>query len=304
MRIDLIPSGGKYYRANLHCHTTVSDGQFTPAEIKAMYKKKGYSVIAYTDHRKMLDHSDFNDEDFLALTSFEMDFTEDDARDFRYKKCCHINLISPEAHKELTEPARIPYEPSAINAYIRSFKEKGFLVHYNHPEWSMEDQNDYDAYEGFDGMEIYNNTCYVMGFHEENAIIYERMLKKHGNLHCLATDDNHALIHCFGGYTMIKAPELSYDAIFNALKEGHFYASWGAAIDEVYVEDGELHVTTPGAREIAFTTGVRSTARFKAEGSEPLTHASFPINQNDIFIKAEVIDFDGRRAYTNAYFVK
>ena len=42
MRIDVIPAGGRYFRANLHCHTTVSDGKFTPEEIKAHYKAYGY----------------------------------------------------------------------------------------------------------------------------------------------------------------------------------------------------------------------------------------------------------------------
>ena len=47
----LLPEAG-YYKANLHCHTTLSDGEFTPEQIKAAYQEQGYSIVAFTDHRR------------------------------------------------------------------------------------------------------------------------------------------------------------------------------------------------------------------------------------------------------------
>ena len=38
MKKYLIPEEGKFYKANLHCHTTISDGKMTPEEVKAYYK--------------------------------------------------------------------------------------------------------------------------------------------------------------------------------------------------------------------------------------------------------------------------
>ncbi len=303
MRIDVIPAEGQYFRANLHCHSTLSDGTMTPEEIKTIYKAHGYAIVAYTDHRNMIGHSDLNDPGFLALTGFEMDFTDGTPETpYQLRRTCHINLISPDPGRRHTdEPAG--YSPDLINAYIRWGHEQGFLVHYNHPVWSGEDQNDYDRYEGFDAVEIYNHGTYMSGFHEENAIIYDQMLKKHGRLFCLATDDTHQLRDCCGGYVMVKAPALTYDAVFNALKNGHYYASWGARIDEVWIEDGVFHLTTPGAREIAFTTGIRHAARVTAPEGGSLTQAEFPIDPDDVFVKAEVIDDAGRRAYTNAWFL-
>lgn len=69
----LLPENGCFYKANLHTHTTISDGRYTPEEIKDYYKARGYSVIAYTDHDVMVDHSDLNDGDFLAITSYEVE---------------------------------------------------------------------------------------------------------------------------------------------------------------------------------------------------------------------------------------
>ena len=59
----LLPESG-YYKANLHCHTTISDGEFTPEEIKAAYQKEGYSIVAYTDHDRYRWHKELDGPDF------------------------------------------------------------------------------------------------------------------------------------------------------------------------------------------------------------------------------------------------
>ena len=41
---------GKFYKANLHAHSTQSDGRQTPEELKARYKENGYSIFALSDH--------------------------------------------------------------------------------------------------------------------------------------------------------------------------------------------------------------------------------------------------------------
>lgn len=50
MKRYLIPETGFFYKANLHCHTTFSDGRKTPEEVKQLYTANGYCVVAFTDH--------------------------------------------------------------------------------------------------------------------------------------------------------------------------------------------------------------------------------------------------------------
>ena len=57
------------YKANLHCHSSVSDGRLTPEELKAAYKSLGYSVVAYSEHDIMVQNHHLRDEDFLPLTA-------------------------------------------------------------------------------------------------------------------------------------------------------------------------------------------------------------------------------------------
>ena len=42
-----------YYKANLHTYSTISDGEIPLDEVKALYKSKGYQILAMTDHNAM-----------------------------------------------------------------------------------------------------------------------------------------------------------------------------------------------------------------------------------------------------------
>ena len=46
MRTYILPKDGNLYKTNLHSHTTVSDGEFSPAQIKEFYKSRGYSAVS------------------------------------------------------------------------------------------------------------------------------------------------------------------------------------------------------------------------------------------------------------------
>jgi predicted metal-dependent phosphoesterase TrpH len=41
---------GNWYRANLHAHTTKSDGNLSPEKCVEFYRNAGYQVLAITDH--------------------------------------------------------------------------------------------------------------------------------------------------------------------------------------------------------------------------------------------------------------
>lgn len=40
----------RWLLAEMHCHSTNSDGRLTPEKIVALYEEKGYDVLAITDH--------------------------------------------------------------------------------------------------------------------------------------------------------------------------------------------------------------------------------------------------------------
>lgn len=65
-----------FFRANLHCHSVVSDGTKTPEELKEMYVKQEYSVIAFTDHDVLVPHNELTDGHFLALNGYEVEIND------------------------------------------------------------------------------------------------------------------------------------------------------------------------------------------------------------------------------------
>lgn len=91
-RTYLLPETGRFYKANLHSHTVISDGRLTPEEAKEHYKKHGYQIMAFTDHRIYRNHEELNDEEFLALAAVEVDINEVSSDRLRPEdKTYHIN---------------------------------------------------------------------------------------------------------------------------------------------------------------------------------------------------------------------
>ena len=63
---------GNWYKGNLHCHTTDSDGSLNPSEAVKLYKEQGYSFLAISDHDIYSDYRDqFDCEDFIILPAIE-----------------------------------------------------------------------------------------------------------------------------------------------------------------------------------------------------------------------------------------
>ena len=51
--MDLFDPKLPFFKGNLHCHTTESDGKLSPDEVVALYRDLGYDFLALTDHRRL-----------------------------------------------------------------------------------------------------------------------------------------------------------------------------------------------------------------------------------------------------------
>ena len=334
MKCYLLPETGTFYKANLHCHSTVSDGKWTPEEIKKNYMAKGYSIVAYTDHNVMIPHTELAEENFLPMVGYEMDISQtfygDAPRPAIRRKTCHLCYVALDPnikqvcwHREkhlggntinyrdvvnvdLSLPDFVrEYHPECINEMIKRGVENGFFVTYNHPTWSLERYPEYMSYHGMHAMEITNYGCIVEGFDDYNPREFDDMLLGGKRVFCSATDDNHnGRDDSFGGFNMIKAESLTYENIANALLRGDFYASQGPLIHDLYMEDGQIHITTSPAASISLITDRRRAGCVHAKEGEPLCHASFPFSDIDLYFRLKVTDAEGKHANTQAYYPK
>ena len=89
----------KAYKANLHSHSTDSDGKLSPEELKKLYKDNGYSVLAYTDHMYMRDRTSLCDDEFVAISGYENSILDWKCQNGLNSKCYHINFYSPKPDK-------------------------------------------------------------------------------------------------------------------------------------------------------------------------------------------------------------
>ena len=333
MRKYLLPENGNFYKANLHCHTNISDGALSPKEVKNIYKEKGYSVIAYTDHDVMVPHPELADENFLPLNGYEMEVNENKDGDYRFKKTCHMCFVALDPdnlnmacyHRtkfvpKCSEHARsiVKYDESkpdfereytheCISEMMKEGRENGFFVTYNHPTWSCESYGEYIEYSNMHAMEICNGSCITEGQPEYNERVYDDMLRAGKRIYCIGADDNHNknnnphYFDSFIAYTMIKADELDYKKITNALVKGEFYASQGPEIYDLWFEDGKIHITCSEADTIRLSTGNRRT-EVAFDMGEALKSAEFEVTPEDVYVRITVVDKNGKCANTNAYF--
>ncbi|MBR5521482.1 MAG: PHP domain-containing protein [Oscillospiraceae bacterium] len=62
----------KWFKGNLHAHTTNSDGKLTPAQAVLAYKQHGYNFMCLSDHDYFTDLcEEFNTENFILLPGVE-----------------------------------------------------------------------------------------------------------------------------------------------------------------------------------------------------------------------------------------
>lgn len=326
MKKYLLPPTGKFYKANLHCHTVVSDGKSTPEEIKECYKKLGYDIVAYTDHDVLIGHNDLTDENFVALNGVELSINGKGEPVWANMETCHLNFIAlePDNLKQFcwhrskyfyanavnnkdkvqiyeNEPDyERYYTGECISEMLQKGRECGFFTVYNHPTCSMENYTHYMNYHNMHAMEMSN------GGNEYNPRVYDDMLRGGEKIYCVGGDDNHnapgSTVGCGKSWTMINAEKLEYRAITKALMDGTFYASDGPDIYELWVEDGEMHVKCSDARMIEFTASNRTSRRFKADGDNFINEASYPIHPDSTYVRVTITGPDGTHASSNAYF--
>ncbi len=326
MRKYLISEKGKFYKANLHSHSTVSDGELSPEQMKKLYTDNGYSIIAFTDHNRFVTHNELSDENFLALNGVENAADETGKPDF-FDRCCDVCYIALSPERKLHpfqnennvigsgeySPLTVSYTSQDVNMMIKTGVENGFFATYNHPTWSLENYERYMSYCGMNAMEIFNFSSSVDGYNEYNCDIYDDMLRSGKRLFCIAADDNHnrAPDSChwdsFGGFTMIKAPSLGYEDVASALLRGDFYASRGPIINALWLDtdDYSIHLECEKAKKIVCTRGGRRCRAVYAreQNAEYLSGAVFSINPTDIYFRITVFDENGLTADTNAYFI-
>lgn len=183
-------------------------------------------------------------------------------------------------------------------------KERGCFTTYNHPVWSRVDVEEVRDLQGIWAMEIYNYATVNECGEGEDRVFWDAMLRRGNAMLGFASDDNHnggIYPESFGGYVMVQANQLTHEHIVNSLLEGSYYSSTGAVITQWGIKDNKVYITCPAAERINFIFGggVGFSRTVMAENGIPLTYVECPIQGMETYVRIEVIDEKGKRAWTN-----
>lgn len=286
MQIDLF--GQKRYKVNLHTHTNLTDGRKSPGEVVQIYREQGYDAIALTDHWFWGDGEE--NADFVIISGAEYNIGGNDTLSGVYHILCLGAAREPAVAKSM-EAQRI----------IDEIHRAGGMVVLAHPAWSLNTPEQILTLKNVDATEIYNSVSGVhMSRRADSSIIVDMIAARGVNLPLIGDDD----AHYYDGtdecktWIMVAAESNTAQKLLEAVREGRFYATQGPEIHLQRTTDGGVCVKCSPCREIIFHSA-RAWAPGRVLEGEGLTEASFALDEEDLFIRAEVVDAEGKRAWSN-----
>ena len=296
--LDPFAGSGRFWKGNLHTHSTRSDAVRSPADVCALYRENGYDFLALTDH-------------FLA----RYDFPIVDTREFRTNS--FTTLLGAEVHAPATELGDIwhilsvglpldfaatPPEETGPQLAARC-SAAGAYVAIAHPGWYGLTVADADSIPPADALEVYNHTSHVRTDRGDGWGLLDALLARGRRLNACATDDAHFKCNdFFGGWVMVKADSLDPEAILAGLKAGRYYSSQGPEIHALEVSRDEVSIAcSPASSVMLLGRASVSDVRF----GDGLTTVRFPRDalRNSPYGRVVVTDTAGRRAWSNPFWL-
>ncbi len=234
-----------YYDANLHTHTNYSDGRYDPHYAIDTYHELGYEILALTDHDSL--HYQFRPEALYPWTELNDIFHEIKDETNRRFDATYAEVADEEWQnrdpEELgmvavpgSEISRTHHIGSLFNLYaggtqseetaFTEIGERGGLSLFYHPGRYDRDADWYAAYyERHDhvvGMEVYNQIDrYPVDRAKWDRVLYRLMPDR--PVWGFANDDTHVDEHFGRNRNVFLLPELTLDAVYDAVKFGHFF---------------------------------------------------------------------------------
>lgn len=291
--LEAFAKPGRFWRGNLHGHSTGSDGALSPEAVCERYRDAGYDFVAVSDHfmakfgYPVTDTRPFRRDGFTTLLGAEMHAPATSHGDL-----WHIVAVGLPADFAPTGASETGPE------LARRCAEAGAFVALAHPHWlqlSLEDGLSIDAAHA---VEVYNHKATIEVDRGDGLVLLDSLLHAGRRLGVIASDDSHWHGNdAFAGWVMVKAEENTPEALLSALLGGASYASQGPEIFSVTREGGEIEVVCSPASSVIL--GGPRTWRQRVTGAG-ITRARLPLEPEvGGWRRLTVRNSYGRRAWTN-----
>lgn len=294
MFVDLL--GKTRIKVGLHAHTTRSDGHKTPEEVAAMYAEEGYDAIALTDHWVYGDEDEI--EGVKILSGCEYDVGGNDAANGVF----HIVGVGMTSEPHIPSDWKNMVRTGEAKAaeIIKKIKLFNGLAIVAHPAWSLNTSDQLMRLGDFDAIEIYNSVSeHGMSDRAYSDIIADQLVSNSRPTCLLATDDAHYYDgdQC-RGCVMVEATDMDSQSIVRAIRAGRFYATQGPEVHLIKVAPDKVKVICSPVQKVVFQSNT-TWAQGRVVYGDGIVEAEYSKYGPDKFVRAEVTDAEGKKAWTN-----
>ena len=294
-----------WYKGSLHAHSTESDGDESPERVAQWFDDHDYDFLVLSDHnvRTVIEG---------GLPSPLMIPGEEITVQIEgQEKAVYVNAVSLPT---VVEPINADDDVLAtVQANVNAVLDAGGVPSLGAPYFR--DGFDHKTLTSIRGamlMEIYNaHPMNVVGnpqtFSYED--IWDAVLTSGHAVWGTATDDSHNYREFSAdqanpgrAWVVVRAPELSEDAIVQGLKSGDFYGSTGVSLRSVQRSKSAVYIEVEVEKETMYRTYfVGRDGRTLAEVSGPAP--IYEIEGDEGYVRARVRSTTGARAWTQPVFV-
>jgi hypothetical protein len=278
----------KWYKGNLHTHTTNSDGHISVSDCINLYKGAKYDFLAITDHLKCF--KCIQQDGFLVLSGVELHLN-----DLSTRKAFHLVGIGIDDDIDF-------FEGMTPQEMIDRIKESHGIAILAHPLWSLVTHNDIMELRGLDGFEIWNTVSETHSSRGDSSS-YADVLASNSCFPLLfASDDAHFYTtDFFGGYIMVNSASLEQKDILSSIKSGSFYCSQGPEIKQISYDimNKVINIETSPVMCVSFLSDTFYCAnRVTEKEGELFTEAEYKLTPTDRVVRIQCKDEKGNMAWS------
>lgn len=294
MFVDML--GNARIKLGMHLHSAFSDGELMPSEIAGLYAAEGYDAIAITDSWVYGDECELGG--LLVLSGVEYDVGGGDRENGIYR-IVGVGMTSdpqiPYDWKNMKKTAAQKVEQ--IIDKIRLHNGFSFIAC---PAWCDNTARRLLEVGNFDGVEILCASATLGAEDRSYAGGVVDDLAKFGCLPTIVAADGAQdyAEEMFCGAVMVEAAEMDGQSIVRALKAGKFYSTEGPEVHISLSVGGIVKVICSPCVKIELFTHSEDKGGKVFDG-EGLIEAEYTLKDGERFIRAEVTDELGNRAWTN-----
>ena len=300
----------KWYKGNIHTHTTESDGDAHPERVVSWYRRHGYDFLVLSDHNHLTlfeyaaGRRRFRRPIMIPGEEVSINIKQGTVP-------VHVNAIGIT---RVVEPVDAGEVVPTLQANINLIVAAGGVASINHPNfrWAFDDKA-ISQVDGASLLEVFNGhpRANIHGAPGRPSYeqIWDNVLSGGKSIFGVATDDSHNYrdfapdrSNPGRGWVTVRSPEATASAIVDSMSRGDFYSSTGVELEELEITEDSISLTIRQQPDCIYTTrftGREGACQSEVEGTEPC----YRIRGDEGYVRATVSSSSGPKAWIQPVFI-